>query len=95
VVRSATEQYFTEQDVVARWIDDCCETGKNMSARGQDLFDSWKSYAMSNGDHVGTSKWFSKQLERLGCTKVRNSHGVSGRGFVGIRLRVNSALSMS
>lgn len=87
VVRNATEQYFTEQDVVSRWIGDECETGKNLSETFPRLFASWQEHATINGDQVGNSKWFSSQLERLGCTKIKDAFGIRGRGFRGIKLK--------
>jgi putative DNA primase/helicase len=87
VVRNATEQYFTEQDVIKRWIEDECEKDKNLADTFPRLFGSWKEHAEINGDQVGTSRWFSKQLERLGYTKIKDVCGIRGRGFQGIRLR--------
>jgi putative DNA primase/helicase len=87
VVRNATEQYVTEQDIVSRWIEDECETGKNLADTFARLFASWQEHATINGDEVGTSKWFVSQLERLGYTKVRDAFGVSGRGYRGLKLK--------
>jgi putative DNA primase/helicase len=87
IVRGATELYFAEQDIVARWIEDECERGRNLSETNERLFAGWKEYAETNGDQVGTKKWFLAQLGRLGYTSIKDVFGIRGRGFLGLKLR--------
>jgi putative DNA primase/helicase len=88
VVKLATEAYFSEQDIVRQWVEDCCNLGSWEHDTQAALFKSWTDYAIANGEKPGTSKWFSQTLERLGCEKVRHTPGQHGkRGFSGIAVR--------
>ena len=88
-VTAATAAYFSEQDIVHQWVDDCCERGGTKSDTMAALFKSWGDYALLNGEKPGTSKWFSGVLARLGCESVKNTPGQHGkRGFKGIAVRL-------
>jgi putative DNA primase/helicase len=88
IVQEATAEYFSDQDVLARWIDECCETGAGIGDTTASLYSSWKAYAIANGEEPRTChKWFSPQMERLGYRPVRDCELFRGRGFRGIRVR--------
>jgi putative DNA primase/helicase len=85
VVVEATEEYFTEQDSLGRWIEELCDIGKPaMEARHKALFASWTSWAAANGEQAGTGKAFSKSLQKRG---FKQSHDRNGSLFNGIELR--------
>jgi putative DNA primase/helicase len=89
VVTKATAEYFSEQDTVHQWIEDCCDVGANQFDTLAILFKSWTDYALANGEKPGTTKWFSQTLARLGCEAVKHTPGQNGkRGFVGIAVRI-------
>ena len=89
VVLSATSEYFSEQDVMAQWIEDCCEVTQqpphNVDTNGR-LFGSWKSYVLSRSEDPGSAKSFNMALQRRGFTPARDVAGIRGRGFQGIRV---------
>jgi putative DNA primase/helicase len=85
VVITATADYFEDQDVLGRWIADRCETGRNCVATNADLFRSWAAFAEENGTHPGKSQSLTGELAKLGYRRVKNVHGIRGRGFAGIR----------
>jgi len=88
VVIQATTEYFSEQDTVHQWVEDCCVIGATQSDTLAVLFKSWSDYALANGEKPGTTKWFSQTLARLGCEAVKNTPGNHGkRGFKGISIR--------
>ena len=61
VVANATNEYFTEQDLVRQWIEECCETGgRNICDTTAALFASWSAYAQASGEKPGTKKWLSQ-----------------------------------
>jgi putative DNA primase/helicase len=92
VVKAATAKYFSEQDTVSHWIEDCCDLGKTQSDTLAGLFKSWSDYALANGEKPGTAKWFSQTLAKLGCEAVKNTPGAHGkRGFKGIGLKLVAA----
>jgi putative DNA primase/helicase len=84
VVTAATAEYFSEQDGIRQWVEECCDTGKNRKAKSADLFKSWTAHAIAAGERAGTSKRFSQNLVRLGCTKDIIDRA---RGFKGIELK--------
>jgi putative DNA primase/helicase len=88
VVVHATAEYFSEQDTVHQWVEDCCVIGATQSETLAVLFKNWSDYALANGEKPGTTKWFNQTLTRLGCEAVKNTPGNHGkRGFKGIGIR--------
>jgi putative DNA primase/helicase len=55
-VQAATDTYFADQDVLGRWVDDCCDIGREHAERGGKLFDSWKAFCHANGEEPGSTK---------------------------------------
>jgi putative DNA primase/helicase len=88
VVIDATEEYFTEQDIVRLWIEECCETYRSFTDTSANLFKSWSTYAIASGEKPGTRKWFSQSLARLGFQASRANRV---RSINGIRLKVAAA----
>jgi putative DNA primase/helicase len=85
VVLDATEEYFTEQDSIRQWIEERCETGKGTLAdTSANLFKSWSSWAVANGEKAGSTKWFAQVLRRLGFGQYRKN---KARGFLGIEVK--------
>ena len=89
VVLAATAEYFSEQDSVQQWVEECCQRGgRNISDTTVSLFKSWSDYALANGEKSGTTKWFSQTLVRLGCEQVKDTPGQRNkRGFLGISVK--------
>jgi len=90
VVKDATAEYFSEQDVLAQWVEDQCETGSfGVYDTTASLFSSWQHYAHARGEEAGTSKRFALALQRQEFTPVREVPGRRGmRGFKGVKVRV-------
>jgi putative DNA primase/helicase len=87
-IEEATAAYFSEQDTLRQWIEDCCETDeKSFKETNESLFASWRAYASARGEEVGTAKRFSTNLQRFGFEPIRNK-GIKGRGWAGIRVRM-------
>jgi putative DNA primase/helicase len=76
----ATAEYFSEQDSVRQWIEECCDTGgQNLFETTATLFESWSEYAQANGEKSGTTKWFTQALLRQGCEPVKHTPGQRGK----------------
>jgi putative DNA primase/helicase len=84
VVLAATEDYLATEDLVARWIEECCMTGPNCTAPLADLYRSYQLWCADNGEAVCSQKRFSQNLEAREFTKVRSA---LSRMFRGIALR--------
>jgi putative DNA primase/helicase len=86
-VLAATEEYFSDQDLFAHWLEDqCqCEAGNNdLSGASSALFKSWKEYATSAGNTPGSQQSFKEQMVRHGFKFIR---GRKAREFFGIRIK--------
>jgi len=90
VVLAATEEYFSEQDLANRWIEECCERGdRRIFDTAANLFASWKDYAVANGEVPKTSKWLAEVLKRHGAEPVRDTPGSRNRrGYLRISVRL-------
>jgi putative DNA primase/helicase len=86
-VLDATAEYFAEQDVLAQWVEECCNQGKDLGDTSASLFSSWRSYAQSRADEPHNAKWFATMLERQGFQRVKDCQLFRGRGFLGIRVK--------
>ncbi len=89
VVTEATAEYFSEQDSIKQWAEECCDIGgRNVSDTTANLFASWMTYATANGEKPGTTKWFTQAVLRLGGDPVRETPGHRGkRGFLKITVK--------
>jgi putative DNA primase/helicase len=87
-VLDATAAYLEAEDAVAAWIDEKCERSISAWENSTTLYASWKAWAEQAGEHPGTMKRFSQQLEAKGLQPSRKMHG---RGFDGIRTKPTEA----
>jgi putative DNA primase/helicase len=86
IVRSATDEYFSDQDVFAHWLAErcVCEIGNaEKSEASSRLFKSWKEYAFDAGYRPGSLQSFRDTMLRHGFKFRRNR---SAREFFGIAL---------
>jgi putative DNA primase/helicase len=89
-VRDATDKYLSDEDSLARWIDDRCITGPQFWYAGRSLFDSWSDWCKQTSERPGTQKRFCQQLEARGFGQERTA---KVRGFVGIALRTDAGVT--
>lgn len=61
-VRAATAEYLADEDLMERWLQECCFVAKDASARVLDLFNSWKAFCDQNGEHPGSTRRFGQKL---------------------------------
>jgi putative DNA primase/helicase len=82
-VRDATEDYFTAEDAIGRWIEDCCQRERTYEAAKAELFQSWSAWCALNQEPAGTMRPFVDNLEARGFRSTRTS---SVRLLIGLRL---------
>ncbi|CAA2104966.1 hypothetical protein MBUL_02959 [Methylobacterium bullatum] len=88
VVTATTQAYFETQDTFQLWIDECCEIGKLAASTNEDLWDSWSRFAHRAGEDPGSkTKTFPDRLQQRGFVPVKNTSGIRGRGFKGIKVQ--------
>jgi putative DNA primase/helicase len=81
VVLDATAEYFSEQDSIRQWIEECCDIQCTFSDTSSNLYKSWAAWAEANGEHAGSNKRFSPALERQGYTKSKTKKGACFSGI--------------
>jgi len=91
VVLEATKEYFADEDVLAQWIDECCDLLKDVGDTSAHLFASWRAFALSRAEDPRNAKWFGTMLERHGYQRDKDCEHFRGRGFRGIRVRPEPA----
>lgn len=84
VVNVATDDYLSNEDIIATWIEECCEVSPNASERGPALYASWKKWAEDSGEFVLKYKDFREKLENRGFQTKRSK---SERLIEGLRTR--------
>lgn len=88
-VLDATEDYFSSEDSIARWLDDCCIVAPNLTATTADLFGSWKGWTERTGEFTGTQRRFIEALRDrgFGDSRTKRSRGLRGLGLAGEEAR--------
>jgi putative DNA primase/helicase len=85
-VCNATDEYLTGEDVVGRWIDECCVTAHGNWQIGADLWESWRKWAERNNERPGNRSQFGKDMVNRGYPSTKLEWG-GDRGYSGIALR--------
>ena len=86
---AATEDYFSEQNVFAHWLDQNCRVEPAniyLFSTAREIYQNWKAFAEANGEHAGSSKGLGARLARIGLRSDRRIIGKRVRGWVGIEL---------
>lgn len=91
IVMSATEDYKDSMDVLANWLEDCCEFDDTYSCSTKLLWESYEIYTQSTGDQIIKKGYtLAKKLHARGFVNTRDAGGERGlRGFKGIKLKTN------
>ncbi len=79
-VLNATQAYRSEQDILAVFLEECCEQGPDLKVRASDIYRRYKRWAEHNGETPETQHKFGKRLAERGFTRVI-SNGVTYRGI--------------
>lgn len=64
-VRAARDNYRTQMDLLAEWLDECCELGIDREADSSELWASWEKFAKDRGilNYVRSSVVLGRRLE--------------------------------
>lgn len=65
-VLQSAEDYFADEDVVAQWIEERCETGGGRHDTAGRLFADWSDWARSSGFDFGSRKTLGDALRERG-----------------------------
>ena len=86
IVRTATDDYFSEEDLLGQWLEEACERRDGETCALKDLFASWREYANALGQQVGHDRLLSRSLRARGFKSSKHSL-TRATHFVGITLR--------
>lgn len=88
-VRAAREDYKSDMDLLAEWLDECCEIGPSLVASNAQLWASWEGFAKARGElrFIASAKSLGRRLQSKGMVPTRGEAGLRGRGLVGIRVK--------
>jgi len=89
-VLDATTAYLDAEDALSVWVGERCIRDATAWTSSTDLFASWKAWADSAGEFVGSAKRFAQNLETRGFHPVRTR---TGRGFQGLAIDRSSELT--
>jgi putative DNA primase/helicase len=84
VVNKGTRAYKSEMDVISSWIKECCITDLNSEEQSSVLYNSFKLWALENGEYVVNTRKFKQKLEERGILLSRASKGSM---YSGLRLQ--------
>ena len=90
-VQAATDSYRCDMDLLAEWLDECCEINPGAETKMADLWDSWSTFAMRRGNlaYVKSATALGRRLE----SKFPSKKGTGGvRLRIGISVRSSDAL---
>ncbi len=86
-VKAATKAYRREEDVLADFIESCCVTGPEHSAKVKDLYDMYKAWSETEGSRPWAKNRFSRRLTEAGYGSERESartkNGIAPKDFRG------------
>jgi putative DNA primase/helicase len=84
-VVEATAEYFDDEDVFGRWLEECCVRDDMAHETTRDLYEAWTGWAQRSGLSAGTEPKFRSALKARGFVSKREA-GTGRGGFAGIRL---------
>lgn len=88
-MQSALNKWVTDNDMVARWLDEKCDTSDPAAfEKTTYVYDSYKRFCNSEGGHPLGKKNFNANLSKHNITPnaQKKIKGVKHRGYKGIRL---------
>jgi P4 family phage/plasmid primase-like protien len=85
-VKAAREAYRSDMDLLAEWLDECCDVGEGYMERSNNLWKSWEFFAKERGllTYIKNATSLSRKLDSR-FPAARDSDGTRLRR--GIRLR--------
>jgi P4 family phage/plasmid primase-like protien len=89
-VRTATDEFKEDNDVVALFIEEKCDVGLEYWESSSLLYDEYKEWSIENGHKPHSSTSIAREWRRLGFEKKRHMNGVRWLGLK-VRSKANSA----
>jgi putative DNA primase/helicase len=71
-VIAATDEYKSEMDLIGKWIEECCITKPNATAKASSLYGNYKRWVEDNGGHPLSNTKFGLKLGDRGFSKEKS-----------------------
>jgi len=81
VVVDATEEYFSNEDVVGKWIEDCCTVAEFAQGTSGSLYGNFKGWCETNREDCPSQRAFGDALEQRGHPRHRTGSGRFHKGI--------------
>jgi len=90
-VASATEQYRTEMDTLAAFLEDRCVLGEGLVAPASPLYTAYRDWCEETGETVEAQKMFGMRLRERGFVseKITSGPHKDRKGWLDIGLRAD------
>lgn len=87
-VAAATKSYLSQEDSLTSWFEEAYELDGKGWIYIADLFESWRQWAIDNGEEVGTKRKLMLTLEdRESVWRISQGRREKGIGFRGLRAK--------
>lgn len=80
-VQAATNEYRTDMDAVAQFIDDCCELESEGETASAKLYTCYIAWCQANGEKQLKKNAFGSQLKHKGLTSTKSGNTRLWRGI--------------
>ena len=91
-VQAATDEYVAGEDVIGRWINECCEEDPKSKVLSAELYLSYGRWCFTNKEYQLSQQKLSSELKARGW---RHDQTGGKRGFLGWRIRGDSQPSLA
>jgi len=81
IMRREVDSYRSEMDLIAQWLDDCCDIGANHTVTSSCAYQSFNTWCRTNGNLPFSNKRFSQKLDERGFTRSRTKKERIWTGF--------------
>ena len=81
VVREAISRYKENNDWLSHFLEDCCEVDKPYTEKSGELYSTYRSYCLQNGEFIRSTTDFYVALENAGFVKKKTRAGIVVNGL--------------
>lgn len=81
IVREQTAAYRAAEDVIGRFIEECCVTGPGIKVGGGALLSAFKTWCQDQGERSARGNEFSAELQGRGFERRKTSSGAVYHGI--------------
>jgi len=86
-IRQATGDYQEEQDLIGRWLDECCTLSPTSETSSTDIYSNYKQWCFDNGLKPYSSISLGRQLSARGFCPCKVDRG---RGWAGLAIKAEA-----